>query len=178
MPKGIPNNPALQVCPKCKGEYRCNVGAFQSHLRWCGEDPAVRFWAKINKTEGCWLWTGCVNTTGYGMASWSGRQKNIVAHRRVWTMLKGPIPEGMEVCHTCDVPRCCNPDHLFLGTHAENMKDCAAKGRYHASLTPDQVREVRRLLPTMQQKQIADQLGVGYSTINGISTGKAYRHIK
>lgn len=76
--------------------------------------------------SGCWLWLGHVPTK-YGTMSVGG--KSVRAHRLSFEMHKGPIPDGLYVCHTCDVPTCVNPDHLFLGTHLENMQDMARKGR-------------------------------------------------
>jgi hypothetical protein len=86
-----------------------------------------RFWAHIQKTEGCWLWTG--STTPYGYGNFSlGHRRYVGAHVFAWEQEHGPVPPGMEVCHECDVPRCVR--HLFLGTHTENMRDMAAKGRW------------------------------------------------
>lgn len=102
--------------------------------------PAVpiadRFWSKVEKTVDCWLWVSNVHHNGYGLIALSrnGRKKQLWAraHRVAWELTHGLIPAGQEVCHRCDVPRCVNPAHLFLGTHVENMADSMAKGRLTA----------------------------------------------
>jgi len=112
------------------------------------------------------------------MTAWYGK-KNVVAHRKAWELLKGPIPDGLLVLHTCDTPRCVNTSHLFLGTDADNHKDKSLKGRAHnALLTHDQVREIRKLFGTMFQKDIAERFGVKPGVISAIKHGGAYRHIK
>ena len=92
-----------------------------------------RFWAKVDKSAGpdaCWLWTASVNQLGYGTISGAGRDgRNGRAHRVAWELAKGLVPDGMQVCHRCDVRNCCNPAHLFLGTQADNNHDMVAKGR-------------------------------------------------
>lgn len=91
-----------------------------------------RFFSKIERIpiSGCWLWTGATKK-GYGdifIGAGAGR-KHISAHRFSWEFHNGAIPEGLIVCHKCDIHECVNPEHLFLGTHADNMQDCSNKGR-------------------------------------------------
>lgn len=83
----------------------------------------------VVQPDGCWLWQGRANSSGYGAFSLiPGRSTG--AHRASYMIHKGPVPKGMEVCHTCDVPLCVNPEHLFLGTKRDNMQDCLRKGRF------------------------------------------------
>ena len=89
--------------------------------------PYPRFWQRVKKSPECWEWTGCLNGTGYGAFRW--KQRGWLAHRYSYTLHNGPIPAGQFVLHRCDNPKCIRPDHLWLGTQTENMKDCAAKGR-------------------------------------------------
>lgn len=86
-----------------------------------------RFWSKVDKAGPCWLWTDKPDPDGYGQLRVTGR--NIRAHRLSYTLAYGPIPDGLDVCHHCDVPLCVRPDHLFIGTHADNVRDMDQKGR-------------------------------------------------
>ena len=94
-------------------------------------DPEERFWRHVDKAGDCWLWTKAVDSRGYGRFGLKGANAGgwVLAHRYAFQLTRGPIPDGMHVCHTCDVRNCVNPDHLFLGTALDNMRDMIAKGR-------------------------------------------------
>ncbi len=92
------------------------------------------FWARVDRTDDdtCWLWTGPSLPSGYGLIFWrnGGVRFQGYSHRVSWEIARGPIPDGLFVCHACDNTKCVNPKHLFLGTHQDNMHDMVAKGRH------------------------------------------------
>lgn len=120
-----------------------------------------RFWAKVNKNgpNGCWDWFGAHDKFGYGTiyVGKDAPQSRMKAHRFSWELHNGPIPEGIEVCHNCpggtDRPCCVNPEHLFLGTHKENMHDSISKGRA-VMPPPNQVRGETNGLATFTDAQV------------------------
>lgn len=138
-----------------------------------------RFFDKVFVTDSCHIWTG--STTPYGRFRLNGKLEK--AHRLAYKIRNGQIPPDMYVCHHCDVPECVNPDHLFLGTHADNMLDMYAKGRRkqfgenagNSKLTEEQVRLIRS--DDRTGVAIALQYGVTQSTISLIRKRKAWSHI-
>jgi hypothetical protein len=125
----------------------------------------------------CHIWRGAKSLGGYG----GGRVINgrrVEAHRLAWIDTHGPIPDGMCVLHHCDVPPCVNPDHLFLGTHADNAADKVAKGRHGwpTKLSPADVEAIRAARGTPQQ-ELAERFGVARSTISRIQTGTQWKSL-
>lgn len=96
-----------------------------------GTPERVRFWAHVETpVDGCWEWTGGTTHFGYGAFKKQNRVQ-VNSHRYSWELHNGPIPEGVFVCHRCDNPLCVRPDHLFLGSGFDNMRDASKKGRMH-----------------------------------------------
>lgn len=142
------------------------------------------FWSKVRKEEACWVWTRLCNAGGYGLF-WNGR-RSMVAHRWAWIATNGPIPEGMFVCHHCDNRKCVRPDHLFLGTPADNTADMMTKNRVArgerasmARLTADNVRLIREraALKTETYAELAREFGVNSSTVRNAVLGIQWQHV-
>jgi hypothetical protein len=160
-----------------------------------------RFWERVDVRgpDECWPWKAGKNG-GYG-TFWIGA-KRVKAHRFAYELVKGPIPAGQKVCHSCDNPSCCNPAHLWPGTDLDNMKDCIAKGRAvyvrgerngthtHpertargerqglAKLTEAKVHEIRRLRSEgYTLAAIGGIMGVHLSNIGYIVNGQTWRHV-
>lgn len=90
----------------------------------------TRFWKRVRKTDNCWLWQGGTNALGYGRVGIGARGTGMAyAHRVSYIVANGPIAKGIQVLHACDQPSCVRPEHLFLGTQLDNMRDMDAKGR-------------------------------------------------
>lgn len=154
-------------------------------------EPAFQhaFWAKVNRSDGCWEWTGMLGRDGYGRLRIGTDRAHFRAHRVSYFMAFGTDPGGMLVCHSCDNPKCVRPDHLFLGTAEDNAADKLAKGRHrwgaaggarnpNAKMGEDQARAVvAMLLAGMTNTAIAAALPVGHSMVSRIRVGKAWRDL-
>jgi hypothetical protein len=148
----------------------------------------IRFWSYVTKTKTCWLWNRCVSDQGYGKTSLDGQLW--LAHRLSWTFKHGPVPEGMCICHRCDVPACVRPSHLFLGTHADNTADMIRKGRESlkhpiygernglAKLTEANIIEIRRRYTCRKGvAKLAQEFGIRPESLWRIANRKAWQHI-
>ena len=144
--------------------------------------------------SGCWVFMGATNGFGYGIVGTGGRgAPNDRAHRITYRHFCGEIPSGMFVCHRCDVPSCCNPDHLFLGTNQDNVRDMISKGRNSppprnrhvvgsvhpgSKLTEDQVVHIREAYSRgVKQKDLAQQYGVVHQTISKVVNNRRFKHV-
>lgn len=167
------------------------------------EKEASRFWAKVDRSGGpdsCWEFQGCRDRKGYG--HFAIKQKPRGAHRIAWTLVNGPIPEGMHALHRCDNPPCCNPAHLFAGTQLDNTADMMAKGRarmigrpanpnqppkpghckgeqhYSAKVTTDAVIDIRtRFLLGESQSALARHFEISQSMVFKIVHRKSWKHV-
>jgi hypothetical protein len=119
----------------------------------------------------CFEYTGSRDDSGYGLIKFEGKTQR--THRVIWTLINGAIPEGMMVLHKCDNPPCCNPDHLFLGTQDDNMKDMVSKGRQanqsgekngNNVLNKETVEKIRSEKGTLIS--VASKYGIGKSTVS------------
>lgn len=135
--------------------------------------------------SGCLLWTGTAWKDGYGVIRID--DKMVRAHRLVWSRAHGPIPDGLVVCHKCDVRACINLDHLWLGTHQDNVRDRVKKGRNgprnsrgikngQAKLSEIEVLAILR--DARSQQAIADTYGIHQSTVSLIKRGKNWAHLQ
>jgi len=162
-------------------------------------DARARFFSKVDKNgpavshvdglDPCWVWTASRFRNGYGAMKVDGRM--LRAHRLSWAIHNGPIPLSMCVLHRCDVPGCVNPAHLFLGTKADNMRDCVAKGRFvqrpappgeghHlAKLTDANVLEIRKLYAAggISQRKLGERFGVAQTNISLIVLRGVWTHL-
>lgn len=150
---------------------------------------AIRFERQYEPVteSGCWIWTGaCHPVSGHGAIGSGGNKENkpLRAHRVSWELYRGPIPDGLVVCHKCDTPACVNPDHLFVGTQADNVRDMIAKGRDRkargkerpdARLNDDAIRAIRS--DARSNPRIARDYGVSTAHIWNIKHRRKWAHV-
>jgi hypothetical protein len=176
---GDPHREALALRAVARLDYRPIHGRGRSDLD--------RFWTRlVFGMSDCWIWLGGLSHLGYGVTG-ARIQGERTAHRASYRLFNGKIPIGLHVMHSCDVRCCVNPEHLSLGTHLENMRDMAAKGRGRAPmlmgernpmarLSATQVAEIRRLKGEgVSQLRLARLLGVSPMTISRIIRGETWK---
>jgi hypothetical protein len=148
------------------------------------------FWAQVDKSGSCWIWTGTYPGSDrgprYGRFGFMGKKH--AAHRFSWQIANGKIPSGMHVLHRCDNPNCVRPDHLFLGTHRDNMLDMFAKGRRRilrgseqglAKLCEQDILLIRRKYSAgARQIDLAKEFNVDQTSISRIVLYKSWKHVK
>lgn len=162
------------------------------HAKRCGKCRVPRTgsyadWLRVRvntASNGCWVWNRSTDDAGYGTAKFQGHRTK--AHVMTYSMLVGSIPAGIKVLHKCDNRPCCNPDHLFLGTQAENMADMMAKQRqargersHWAKLTEADVIEIRERYEAggISYRQLSMDYPVMETTIHAIVTRKLWKHV-
>ena len=155
---------------------------------------AARLWRRVDRSGDCWLWTGATFRNGYGyLNQWvDGRWKHGLAHRVMWELVHGPVPEGMNVLHSCDVRACVRPDHLHLGTQSENIQEMDERGRRNpaaiprgerngnAVLTDADVQAIRTAYTGRHGEKAAlgRRYGVSAAAIGSILRGRGWKHVR
>lgn len=179
-------------CIECKSKRRAELKAGAPRFKPYGRarsnpnhplnHPDERFWSNVDRSGDCWLWTGGCSDTGYGSIEWNARVA--LAHRVSYELSIGPIPDGLFVLHRCDVRACVRPEHLFLGTHLDNMRDCKAKGRHRNGarrgwiLTVAQIREIRaRAERGETNREIAKAFSVHQTTVRRVVHRHSWGHV-
>lgn len=166
-------------CAHCGNKFNatCGIAKFCSDL--------CHFGHSVQKADGCWQWLGSKDKDGYGTIKLRGRRVR-KAHRLSYELHKGEIPEGMQVCHSCDNPECANPSHLFIGTTQDNKNDSIAKGRHikgtdlywKVKLSEADVVAIRRAQGSgVTSYQLAEKYGVNAVSIQYIWKRRTWKHI-
>jgi hypothetical protein len=170
---------------------RVHISALDDAATRRAKDLA-RFWSKVEKTDGCWLWTGQKFWTGYSVFTVCPApnvRRSRTGHRWIYETLNGPIPEGMFVLHSCDVRHCVNPAHLGLGPSAENSAQMVERGRHKpisrpgvlqaaAKLTDERVREMRALAASgVRTGELARRFGVSPCNVRVIVNRRGWKHV-
>lgn len=162
-------------CARCAADFNGWPAA-----KYCSSKCRILTFT-VPSQSGCWEWTGKKNRSGYGQLNYN--KAVLIASRVSFEAWRGPIEAGLCVCHTCDNRGCVNPDHLFLGTVADNSADMVAKQRHShgethafAKFTENEVRAI--LTSKAPTKALARSLGVSPRTIHSIRSGRTWRHLE
>jgi len=143
-------------------------------------DTIKKFWSKVNKNtdNGCWEWSGCKDRKGYGEFRIFG--DNYQAHRIAYMLANGGIPSNISVCHKCDNPKCCNPDHLFAGTNRDNMIDLLLKGKKpDTKLNPQSVKSIREAFKNgVSRAELRQKYNISATCLNSLLRGEKWAYVK
>lgn len=191
------------TCPTCVTIFEAYPAHIRQGRRYCSRGCAlemqakeraaalpIQFWLRVDigGPADCWPWLGRCNPppANYGRFTIAGRR--VLAHRTEYELAKGPLDVGLFACHSCDNPPCCNPAHLFPGTHQDNISDMWSKGRSgvdkrsgvlngKAKITEAQVSEIRARATSEDQRALAREFGIAQSTLSAIALRKTWKHI-
>jgi hypothetical protein len=139
------------------------------------------FWAKVFKSDGCWLWVGNIGSTGYGKFMY--HRKHWSAHKLAYYFTCGPVAENVIHCHSCDNPSCCRPSHIFLGTQQDNMDDMVSKGRSlygekHRNVKLTEASVIKIKHSQLHPRMLSSEYGVSVCTIRDIIAGRTWKYLK
>jgi hypothetical protein len=133
-----------------------------------------RFWAKVIKTDGCWIWKGATEGGGRGQIWVNGRMQK--APRIAYALCRGEVPASAYVCHKCNNPLCVNPDHLYIGDRKSNIRDCININEYaNQKLTWEYVREIRAKCKRGEYRKWANKYNVSKSLIHLVMANKSWK---
>lgn len=196
-----PTRREQRICAHCSTAFEtwaanrqqyCSLACSVEHRR---SQREARFWSHVDRDGpppahrpelgGCWLWTGALCGKGYGACAFGMR--HVMTHRLSWELANGPIPEGLDVLHKCDVMRCVRPDHLYVGTQSDNNRDMWGRERrsHSKKLTADDVRAIREIWPSLpdwesphqRQLTLAAEYGVTAMTIRDVIQRRIWKHV-
>ncbi len=172
------------LCPKHRWRLK-KYGSFDLPPQ---KTIAEKFWEKVARSDdldSCWPWMRGCSEDGYGFFSFNYR--TYFAHRVAWELTNGPLHSGVLILHSCDNPPCCNPKHLSPGTHLQNMRDKARKGRtnmpkgtdhYRARLTAESVQKIREIATEdISISKLAREFGVSRTTIEAVIARRTWKHL-